>query len=120
MFLIVALYRDFEGAKNIHVLKVLIWGFGGHWRVLTGIPHLDLDLDMDIGFGTPMFQNLALDLGFEGTKNIHDLYVLIWGFGWVWLFLTKFWHLDLVFDRTMVQILTLYLDFEGAKNIHVL
>ena len=32
-----ALYLDFEGAKNIYVLEVLIWGFGGHWRFLTGV-----------------------------------------------------------------------------------
>ena len=34
MFLILALYLDFEGAKNIHVLEVLIWGSkdaGGSW-----------------------------------------------------------------------------------------
>ena len=68
MFQILTPYLDFEGAKNIHVLKVLIWGFGGHWRVLTGIPHLDLDLDMVIGFGTTMFQILALYL--KGAKNI--------------------------------------------------
>ena len=37
MFRILALYLDFEGAKNIHVLKVLILGFGGHWRFLTGV-----------------------------------------------------------------------------------
>ena len=49
MFLIVALYRDFEGAKKIHVLKVLIWGFGGRWRFLTWVWHLDLDLDMVTG-----------------------------------------------------------------------
>ena len=41
-----ALYLDLEGAKNIHVLKVLIWGFGGRWRFLTGVQHLDPDLDM--------------------------------------------------------------------------
>ena len=46
MFQIMALYLDFEGAKNIHVLNVLIWGFGGGWRFLTGIWHLDLGLDM--------------------------------------------------------------------------
>ena len=49
IFLIMALYLDFEGAKNIHVLKVLIWGFGGPWRFLTGFWHLDLDLDMVTG-----------------------------------------------------------------------
>ena len=37
MFPISALYLDFEGAKNIHVLYILILGFGGHWRFLTGI-----------------------------------------------------------------------------------
>ena len=46
MFYILTLYLDFEGAKNIIVLKVLIWGFGKHWRFLIGIWHLDLDLDM--------------------------------------------------------------------------
>ena len=49
MIQILALYLDFEGAKNIHVLKVLIWGFGGRWRILTGVWHLDLDLDMVTG-----------------------------------------------------------------------
>ena len=49
MIRILALYLDFEGAKNIHVLKVLIWGFGGRWRLLTGVWHLDLDLDMFTG-----------------------------------------------------------------------
>ena len=46
MIQIWALYLDFEGAKNIHVLEVLIWGFRGNWRFLTGVLHLDLDLDM--------------------------------------------------------------------------
>ena len=49
MFWIVALYLDLEGAKNIHVLKVLIWGFGGCWRFLTRVWHFDLDLDMITG-----------------------------------------------------------------------
>ena len=46
MFLIVALYSDFVSAKNIHILKVLILSFGGVWRFLTRILHLDLELDM--------------------------------------------------------------------------
>ena len=41
---------DFEGAKNIHILKVLIWGFGGLWRSLTGVLHSDIDFDMVTGF----------------------------------------------------------------------
>ena len=49
MFPILAPYLDFEGAKNIHVLKVLICGFGGYWRLLDGVWHLDLDLHMVTG-----------------------------------------------------------------------
>ena len=32
---ILAVYLYFEGANNIHVLYVLIWGFGGCWIFLT-------------------------------------------------------------------------------------
>ena len=46
---ILALYLDFKGAKNIHVLVVLIWGFAGGWSFLTGVWHLDLDLSMVTG-----------------------------------------------------------------------
>ena len=49
MIQILALFLDFEGAKNIKVLKVLIWGLGGRWRFLTGVWHFDLDLDMVTG-----------------------------------------------------------------------
>ena len=38
-----------EGAKNIYVLKVLIWGFGVCLTLLTMIWNLDLDLDMVAG-----------------------------------------------------------------------
>ena len=48
---ILALYLDFEGAENIYVHLVIIWGFGGCWRFLTGVWHLDLDLDMVMGPG---------------------------------------------------------------------
>ena len=46
MIQILALYFDFEGAKNNHVLQVLIWGFGGPWRFLTVVWLPDLGLDM--------------------------------------------------------------------------
>ena len=62
MFWIVALYLDLEGAKNIHVLKVLIWGFGGHWRFLNWVWHLDLDLDIVTSiwyFHVPIFGSLS-------------------------------------------------------------
>ena len=71
MHQILALYLDFEGAKNIHVLYVFIWGFGGCWRFLTGVWHLDLDLDMALVFDTAMIQIWALYLDFEVAKNIH-------------------------------------------------
>ena len=48
------LYHDLNGAKNINVLQVLIWGFGGGWRFLTGIWNLDHVLDrlknLDVSF----------------------------------------------------------------------
>ena len=43
---ILALYLDFEGAKKFHAFQVLIWGFGGRWRVLIGVWHLYFDFDM--------------------------------------------------------------------------
>ena len=42
MFWMLALYLDFRGAKNIYVLEVLIWGFGGCWRFLTGVWNFDI------------------------------------------------------------------------------
>ena len=46
MIQIVAPNPNFEGAKNIHVLQVIIWGFGGCWRFLAGVWHFDPDLDL--------------------------------------------------------------------------
>ena len=46
MIQILTHYLNFVGAKNIHVFHVLIWGFGGCWRLLTGIWGIDIDLDM--------------------------------------------------------------------------
>ena len=46
---ILALYLINEGTKNIYVLLVLIWGFGGCWRFLIGVWHIQNDLDMVIG-----------------------------------------------------------------------
>ena len=45
--------------KNIHVLEVLIWGFGGHWRFLTGVLHHIHDLDMVIGLWYTHIQNFG-------------------------------------------------------------
>ena len=65
MFLILALFLGFEGAKNIYILKVLIWGFGGLWRFLTGVLHSDIDFDMVTGFCSTIFCILALYLDFK-------------------------------------------------------
>ena len=59
MFKILPLYFDFEGAKNIHVLEVLIWGFGGHWRFLTWVWHLDLELNLVNGYWYANMPNLG-------------------------------------------------------------
>ena len=39
-----ALYLDFEEAKTIYVLKVLIRGYGGSWRLLPVNWYLNFDL----------------------------------------------------------------------------
>ena len=54
-----AFYLDFYSAKNIYVLKVLIWGFGGHWKFLTEVHHIDLDSDMVIGLWYTLVQNFC-------------------------------------------------------------
>ena len=63
MIQIVAFYFDYEGAKYIHVLKVLIWDNGGCWMFLILILIWSLVID------TPIFRILALYLDFEGAKN---------------------------------------------------
>ena len=74
MFQILALDLYFEGAKKIHVLEVLIWDFGGCWRFLTGVWHLDLDLDRITGIWYYHVPNFCLSyLDFEGAKTFHVL-----------------------------------------------
>ena len=80
MIQILALYLDFEGAKNIHVLQVLIWGFGGHWRFLTGVWYLDLYLDMVTGLWYTQDPNFGSILISKVQEHPCPL-VLIWGFG---------------------------------------
>ena len=40
------LYLDFEDAKNIYVIQVLIWSFDWGWRVLIGVWHLYIEFDI--------------------------------------------------------------------------
>ena len=98
IFWLLDLYLDFEGAKNICVLKVLIWPFVGAWGSWLGFGILMLIWIWSPVFDTLMIQILALYLDFEGAKNIHVLWVLIWGFGGRWRFLTWVWHPDIDLD----------------------
>ena len=45
-FWILTVYHGFEGVKDIHVLTFQIWGLGGCLRLLTGVWHLHVALDM--------------------------------------------------------------------------
>ena len=81
------LLSDFEGAKKITVLQVLIssvWGFWGSW---LGFGILILIRIWSLVFGSPMFWFFVLHLYFESAKDIHVLLVLIWCFGGCWRFL---------------------------------
>ena len=73
LFQILAPYLDFEGAKNIHVLLVLILGFEGCWRLLIGVWHLILIRIWSLVLDILMVQILAFYLYFEGAKNLHVL-----------------------------------------------
>ena len=73
IFQISALCLDFEGAKNIHILLVPIWGFGGLWRFLSRVWHVDLVLIWSLVFDVPMIQIFALYLDFNTAKKIHVL-----------------------------------------------
>ena len=100
MIRILALYLDFEGAKNVHVLFVLNWGFGGCWRFLTGYGIIILIWIQSSVFDTTMILIFALYFDSKGVKNIYVLKVLIWGFGGCWRFLTGFCNLDHDSDRS--------------------
>ena len=121
-----ALTLDFEGAKNIQVLQVLIWGIGRHCRFLTGVWPLDLDFDMfpglwyidDSNFGSILVlevqrTSISFKSWFGALEDAGGSWL---GFGI--LILILMW--SMVFEAPMIRILALYLDLEGAKNIHVL
>ena len=49
IFQIIALYLDFEGARNIHVLSSPPWGLCRMLEVPDWVWHLDIALDMITG-----------------------------------------------------------------------
>ena len=126
MILIFALYIDFQGAKNIHVLKALILGFGQCWRFLSGVWHLDLVWIWSLNFDIPMIwlfifililkvqrTSMSFKSSFGALENV--------GGSWLGLcILILIWIWSLVFDIPLIQIFALYIDFGGAKTIHVL
>ena len=87
MFWILALHFDFEGAKIIHALQVLIWGSGGYWRFLTWVWYHDLDLHM-LNF---LWWSHDLNLGslswFWRCKENPCPFTPDWGFWGCWRFL---------------------------------
>ena len=124
---IFALYLDFEGAKNIHVLQVLIWGFGGCWRFLTGI----LESWSWFGYGHwslihPCYEFWLSSLILKVQRismSFKSWFGALEDAGGSWLgfgILIVIWIWSLVFGTPIFRILALYLDFESAKNIHVL
>ena len=88
-----ALYLDFEDAKNIHDLEVLIWGFGRRWRFLTGVWHLDLNMNM-VRILTWIFPKVLITL-----RSVEAQIQLVWNqiilellkLFWVWSGLAWFW-----------------------------
>ena len=127
MFQILALYLDFEGAKNIHVLLDPDLGFRWCWRLLIGVWHLDFELDMVNEFWYTQVPNCGSLSWFWRWKD-HPCPLRSWfgaleDAGGPWLrfgIMILFWIWSPIFDTTMFWILVLYPDFEGAKNIHVL
>ena len=69
MIQILSPYHDFEGTENINILQVLIWGFGGCWMFLTGVWHLDYDLDMLTGLWFTTDPNFGSLLWFWRCKE---------------------------------------------------
>ena len=125
MFWTLALRLDFEGAKNIQVLQVLIWGIGRHCRFLTGVWHLDLDLDMVPGLwytDDPNFGSILVLKVQRTSMSFKSWFEALEDAGCSWL---RFWILILIGYgywslRQSWSKFWLYLHFEGAKNTHVL
>ena len=104
---------------------VLIWGFGGRWRFLTGVWYLDLDLDMVVGLWYTNVPNIGSQSCFWRCKEhpcpltpdlrlCWQLEVSYWGLASWSRFEYGSWSLLCPWFE-----FCLYLVFEGAKNIHV-
>ena len=111
MIQILAYYLAFKGSNNIHVHWVLIWGYSGGWRVLTGVWHLDLEFNMLWIRAVSWVWKcnkypcpVTSDLEFWRILEVPDCGLQAWSqFGWL-----------LVFVTPMFQILAYYLPFKGS------
>ena len=127
MFQILALYLDFEGVKNTHVLldldlgllrmlEVSDWGLAswfwlgyGHWFLIQP--------QSKFWLSTLILKVQRTSMSFKSSFGALEDAGGSWlGFG----ILILIWIWSLVFDTPMIRILAFYLDFEGAKTIHIL
>ena len=142
---ILAVYIDFEGTKNIHVIWVLIlgalddtadsWILIWVWYLMAlkmlKVPDWDLESWSWYGLGHwsllhpwSKFWLSILILKVQRTSmSFRSWFGDLENARGSWLMfgiLTLIWIWSLMFVTSMFQILAFYLDFEGAKNIHVL
>ena len=131
MIQILAFYLDFEAAKNTNVLYVLLWGFGGCWRFLTGVWHLDLDLDMATGLWytfVPNFGSLSLfwrckeppcpltpDLGLWRMLEVPNLGMISWS--WFCYGQERCLNLPWSFDHTQIDLVQDLMPLQMAESL---
>ena len=127
MIQILALYLDFDGAKNSHVLGSPHFGL----RRMLAVPDWGVTSWSWFGYGhwslmepCSKFQLSIFNLNVQrSSMSFKSLFGALEDTGGSWLgfcILTLIWIRSLFFGTPMFQVLALYLDFEGAKNIHVL
>ena len=89
--------------------------FWGHWRSMTRVHNLDLDLHIVTGLWYSHVQILGIYLDFEGERTSMSFK------SWLGLWRQLEVHdWSLVFDLPLFESLALYIDFEVEKDIHVL
>ena len=87
---------NFKVQRISMFFKSSYWALEDDERFLSGVRHLDLDLDIGTGLWYIHVSNSALYLEFKGWKKIHVLLFLIWGFGWYGVSLLWFGILILI------------------------
>ena len=122
MFQSLALYLDVKGAKNIHVLWVLIWE-------MLEVPDYDLASWSYFGYGhwsliqqwSKFWFSIFILKVLRTSMSSNALFGTLKDSGVSWMgfsILILVWICSMVFDTTIIWILALLLDFESAKNTH--